>query len=132
MQTQPPLFDNLPSPPRPRRAPRDSAQKRKENGQFAAERKAGAAWFDAMLKALPRYLAELASKQIAPPDFTFEGFRMYCETKGLPAPASVNAWGALPSHAKRAGLCEWTGRVMSAIRPESHARLMRVWRPLVH
>lgn len=130
MQTQSALFDDLPSPPRSKRAPRDTAQTRKTNGQFKAERKAGSPWFESMLKHIPRYLAELSSKQIAPPEFTFEGFRMYCESRDLPAPASVNAWGALPSHAKRAGMCEWTGRVMSAVRPESHARLMRVWRPL--
>jgi hypothetical protein len=113
--------------PQPRPRPVRSAQERKLNGQFAAARRAGQRWKDDMMIALRRYIAILEGGSCGKPDLTFEGFRMYCEAERLPKPDSMNAWGSLPRVAVAAGIVLPTDRVLNAVRPASHARLIRVW-----
>lgn len=105
---------------------------RKLNGQFKAASKRGrdgSLWLPLALNRLRGYLQTIRSN-IGNSEFTFEQFRAHAEQSMWPAPASVNAWGALPAQAAKAGLCEWTGRVTEARRPSSRARLIKVWRAL--
>ena len=103
---------------------------RKSNGQFLAAKRAGKVWQESTLDALDRFIAEMKDKckgNLSQVQFTFEEFRIYCEVRGMPAPASLNAWGSLPSIAARKGWCRWSGGVRCAIRAESHGRILKVW-----
>jgi hypothetical protein len=107
------------------------ARDRKRNGQFRAMKRAGQQWASKALDMLAEWLAERQRNGTgATVDFTFEDFRLFAEGNRLPAPASLNAWGALPTAAKKLGLCAQTGRAEAAKRPESHGRLINVWRAL--
>lgn len=104
------------------------AMTRKSNGQFKALKHAGRKWQTDMIAVLRKYLFHRGQASVCgKPEFTFEEFRVYAEMTGHPAPASVNAWGALPLCACRAGICKWTGRVSAGVRAESHGRLLKVW-----
>lgn len=111
-----------------------TTQARKTNGQFRAAGRAGSFWLALAMDKFETFLKAVRAEQRGARsvdqgfEFTFEGFRVWAESNGLPPPASLNAWGALPSAAKRAGLCESTGRADTAKRAESHGRLVRVWR----
>lgn len=115
---------------RQRRKPSATARMRKLNGQFHAEKKAGKLWQENALVLLRRFIKTAVVGNATAQPFTFEEFRLYAEANGLPAPRSVNAWGALPAAACKQMICEWTGGVKTANRPESHARLIKVWRAL--
>jgi hypothetical protein len=58
---------------------------------------------------------------------TGEFIRMWLTMKGLEAPTSPHAWGALTSHAVKAGILKDTGRVMQMTTEKSHARRTPVW-----
>lgn len=103
-----------------------TAQQRKENGQQLALWKAGDEWSKQALDYLRRYL-ELRADD-GHHLFTFEQFRMFAERDGLPMPMSINAWGAFTKTAFNSGLCVPTDQYIKATRPESHARVIRVWR----
>lgn len=130
-QMQPmPLFEDIEDMPGlPRRRPPSEATRRKANGQFLAERKASSVWQEDSLSLLRRYIDSLRAVTSAPL-FTFEGFRVYAELGGHPAPASLNAWGSVPRAACRDRICIWSGQVSSGARAESHGRLLKVWRAL--
>lgn len=115
--------------PAPVRQPRrfsESGRVRKSNGQFLAAKRAGKLWQVNALLALQKFI--VSAKEKASGEFTFEEFRLHCAVNDLPEPESFNAWGALPTAACRLGLCEWTGRVTTAVRASAHARLIKVWR----
>lgn len=115
---------------RQRRRPSATARMRKINGQFHAEKKAGKVWQENAIILLCKFIKTVVMSRAVCSDFTFEDFRLYAESNGLSKPRSLNAWGALPSAACRQSICEWTGRVSVANRPESHARLIKVWRAI--
>lgn len=115
---------------RQRRKASETARLRKLNGQFLAEKKAGKLWQENALILLRKFIKHVVRGNCVEQPFTFEDFRLYAESSGMPAPRSLNAWGALPSAACRALICTWTGNVKPANRPESHARLIKVWRAL--
>lgn len=119
------FFDADPKLGRQPRPASQTAALRKSNGQFLAARRAGKLWQENAIVALRKYLGAIQSMNV--PTFTFEDFRTYCEIEGMPEPASLCAWGALPSVACKLGLCQWTGTVRAAVRPASHGRLIKVW-----
>lgn len=102
---------------------RGTARLRKERGQLVALQSAGPTWLALVLAHLPAFLVEMKGAE-----FTFEQFRNHCETQGVPAPKSCNAWGSVPKVARKAGLVAFTGEARNATRPASHARLIKVWR----
>ena len=105
-----------------------TATERKRMGQDLAEVKAGREWQQEALVQLKSWLAiqDGWGCDIGPV-FTFDQFR---ESGFAPEPVSVNAWGTLPRAAVKAGICRATDRTVSAHRPESHGRLVRLWRAL--
>lgn len=103
-----------------------TAIERRDNGQQLALWKAGNPWIEKALDHLRLFLCDRVDDGYE--CFTFEQFRIYAEQQGLEAPASINAWGALTKSAVKAGLCIGTDRFIKANRPESHARMIRVWR----
>ena len=97
---------------------------RQHYGQQLAITKAGIDWQSEALSALRAYLVIRGDGA----EFTLEDFRVWAESTGVIfPPASINAWGSVPKAAVRAGICRPTGKVKKAQRPESHARLIRVW-----
>jgi hypothetical protein len=103
-----------------------TAIERRDAGQALALAKAGATWVEKALDHLRQFLCDRMDDGCEL--FTFEQFRIYAEQAGLDEPASINAWGALTKSAKAAGLCTATETFIRANRPESHARMIRVWR----
>lgn len=102
------------------------AQQRKETGQQLALLKTGPEW---SAKAMD-YLRQFVCDRMDDGEhlFTFEQFRIYAEQAGLEVPLSINAWGAFTRTAASCGLCIATDQYIKATRPESHARVIRVWR----
>ena len=104
----------------------NTADQLKETGQDRAARAAGKTWIEQALGYLRRFVRSLDRDT-----FTFDEFRSWALQRGLLEPSSLNAWGALPRKAKGNGICAATGRAVAASRPESHGRLVRVWRVTV-
>lgn len=117
------FFDARPSG-QPRRHTSEAAL-RKSNGQFLALKRAGKVWHDNAMMELEKYLKKIKGNKVN--SFTFEDFRLHCEVQGLSEPASLNAWGAIPNSARRAGLCAWSGGFQQATRPASHSRFIKTW-----
>jgi hypothetical protein len=105
-----------------------TAIERKDTGQALALAKTGNLWVDQALDHLRLFLCDRMDDGMEL--FTFEQFRIYAELQGLHEPASINAWGAFTRSAVAAKLCEATDRYIKATRPESHARMIRIWRVL--
>lgn len=103
-----------------------TAETLKDNGQQLALWKAGPDWTSQAIHMLRVYATQLIAS--GEPTFTFEQFRIYALECGLPEPASINAWGALTKSAQHAQICRPTDRYIKATRPQSHARVIRVWR----
>lgn len=103
-----------------------TAQQRKDTGQQLALFKAGKNWTNQAIACLRRFIEDRADD--GEHLFTFEQFRIYAEESGLPKPDSINAWGALTKSAQLARICMPTDQFIKAQRPESHARMIRVWR----
>lgn len=61
-------------------------------------------------------------------EFTMEEFRASCAARGLNAPASHHAWGALASAAAKRHLIRFTGRYVNARSKRTHAHPVKVWR----
>lgn len=119
------LFDGFAmSQPRQRTQP-SIARLRMINGQFLATKRAGQQWQSNAIIMLRRFLKTVRASLTC--EFTFEEFRLFCELYDMPAPRSLNAWGALPARACREGLCEWSGGIARATRPASHNRIIKVW-----
>lgn len=104
------------------------AIERRDTGQALALAKTGHLWVDQALDHLRLFLCDRMDDGMEL--FTFEQFRIYAEQAGLAEPASINAWGAFTRSAVAAKLCEGTDRFIKATRPESHARMIRIWRVL--
>lgn len=103
-----------------------TAKTRKEAGQQLAMFNSGL-WRETVLDLLRRFAKARRNNGI--PDFTMDHFRSWAETHTqLKAPHSLNAWGALPRLAMKAGIIKPTGMIDTAKRPASHGRLVRVWR----
>lgn len=103
-----------------------TAEAMRDTGQQMALFKAGPEWSAQAIHFLRLFLTEHVAA--GEDEFTFEQFRLHAEQCGLKAPASLNAWGALPRIAIAAGICQPTSKVVKASRPASHARMIRVWR----
>lgn len=58
----------------------------------------------------------------------FEEVREYAAVRGLPAPPSPNAWGAVALALSKQGAIEKTGVYMQSRAVKSHARAQPVWR----
>jgi hypothetical protein len=105
-----------------------TAERRKDYGQSLSLMKTGDDWIAKALECLQQFINTRADDgEIF---FNFEQFRIYALASGLEEPASINAWGALTRSAVFAKMCEGTERFVKAERPESHARMIRVWRAL--
>jgi len=103
-----------------------TAERRKDYGQSLSLMKTGDAWIAKALERLQQFINTRADDgEIY---FNFEQFRIYAIDSGLEQPASINAWGALTRCAVAAKMCEGTEQFIKATRPESHARMIRVWR----
>lgn len=118
-----------------RRAPSPAhhanGQQRKIDGQFSAAKNAGQRWLENVLIALRRYIDTEVRSAPAVNTFTFENFRLWCAVrKVVEEPKHLNAWGAVPSMAFRAGMCRWTGQFTVAQREEAHCRYIKVWEAL--
>lgn len=94
-------------------------------GQILAAKRAGKEWQDNAMFMLRLFLK--TARLNFDCKFTFEEFRLFCESHDMPAPRSLNAWGGLPSRACKEGLCEWAGTYAHATRPASHNRIIKVW-----
>jgi hypothetical protein len=67
------------------------------------------------------------AKGYFPNGATGEMMRLHLTQHGLAQPTSQNAWGALTSHAVKAGILKDSGRVMQMTTKKSHARRTPVW-----
>ncbi|KVE35701.1 hypothetical protein [Burkholderia sp. BDU5] len=94
----------------------------KAEGQAKAVKRAGSEWLATALSRLKDYALE--SYAYGQGEVTIDGFR---ESQHAIEPSNVNAWGALPRAAVKAGILTPTSRTVKAKRVKAQARVVRVW-----
>lgn len=103
-----------------------SGQKRKEIGQKRVIANEGKEWLERALSELRTFCSIMKTRKET---FAFEQFRAWAvEFSGMPEPFHHNAWGAVPAHAVRAGLIEFTGQYRPAKSARTHGHPVKVWR----
>lgn len=97
-------------------------QRLAEEGMELVLENCGEQWREAAMKKLRRW----CSRRVEP--FAFEEFRAWALKRGLPAPHSPNAWGALAQAAARDRMMIRTRRLKPATSPLTHGHMVRLWR----
>lgn len=93
----------------------------KERGQDIALEHAGEDWQALALVHLQQFVAGRREP------FAIEDFRAYALPRGLPAPVTHKAWGALPGLAARRGLIRSTETYRKARSARTHAHPVLLW-----
>ncbi len=101
----------------------------KEKGMQLALLNSGT-WSDQAIEKLREYLQWRKDYCIDTDLFGMDQFRAWGLENGLPEPKSINAFGALPKIACRAGLIEPTGQYTKSMLSSAHRRAIQLWRPI--
>lgn len=94
----------------------------KARGQAAAARRSGSEWVAGTLNALRQFCLDQYKRGVT--RITVDEFRA---ERRVAEPESLNAWGALPKAAAKAGFLRDTGMAEKATRTTARARLVKVW-----
>lgn len=98
-------------------------------GQNQAITNAGTAWAIMATSAMKKFIRRIKKNRKCH-KFAFDEFREWAIATGnLAEPISKNAWGALPILACKMGMIKPTKEISVSSRPDSHSRILRVWKP---
>lgn len=105
----------------------NTAQQLKVAGQQLALFNHGPAWVQSAMECLESFCR--VRKFAGRPEYLFEEFREYAESRGLYA-ASPKVWGSLPRAGVKLGLIESTGQYRATTSAKTHGHPALVWRSL--